>query len=1192
MRSQSNQNTNAVRCGKCFSCLRPNLRKPCMDPVKRMASEESLPSKLGYVSSLLSKMEREFWPLAEKEWSGPDGGHMFRNKWISGLREATTAQEVAKLMLQFEAALKPACFRAHWYKFYPHALMPGTSGVAEDLEDGPVDGNDTSRARDQYDIGSDMSIADFAKSKGEWEERRLHNTAAPSGSKKLGPPKFLIRQAVLDAGRKPIPGVRYRQGTWRMNNDRLKWISEVEGCRTVSDLALAIRKLEGALRWDSATRPRFAVDDVTVCGKRVNGEGHIDYALIKSRKDGRRGDAQGAEGNEEVDDEDTDAVPSTAVWAAETSIPLWVIKSYEEVHRRQLARETIQAMHTSRPSETKEGDVPIQDGPSSIQLCGMCYNTNDSHSTSPFTPKCKVCLRQFHGLCLIMTDDEVKAAWEGKLLVKVGAGEAGGADDETDGDMKDNEDNQELKDEEGTAGRSTLIAAERGGEEGPDTTPDATTKGGKWTCVGCMVNEKLIARLLKTARAGQHLPGTMFSPNSAADNRKAASKKPGRPAKPFFERSDYTTAEKKELLRRLKTANKPEMFDMEMDDRFNLNPTGDMPYDQLELGGESPTKCPVCRYPDLGRPLIPCSGCLREFHAECFGIVSMEPHHWNTKTIKCAECLGKRVRAPAEAVILAAIEAAQEPPSDAPSIQDRVKQRSQRARMAKEAQIAEDAKKANWMEAADRVMTRVYRMQVAEPFRFPVPTEVLTDYTNYVEQPMDLETVRDELYTYESPLDVVKNMKLIVDNCVAYNGPDSKVSGQAQHMMKSFTRIWKKEGLPLPGDEVAPDLLAKVGGPDATAPKDDDAPYLRVAHLLNGEPAPDWMRRIGKVFGQLGKLECVEPFLRPVPKGYANYHEVIRRPMDFSTIKGKLNEGRYLDPSQVLLDVDLIWQNCASFNHPDAPIIQDLHESKAEFEKYWVAGKVMVPVGDGVVIKKDDATLEMGAEWMEPARSVLYRLINFVPQASWFYEPVDEREVPGYRAAVPNPICLKQISEQLNNGKYSSTSALWADVEQIVRNSEAFNGPDDEVTEGARLVFSAFKKYWKNLNLTPPSDDGSLDAFFDTEWISSSLACIDGVLSHPLADPFAAPVSERSAPGYSKIVKRPMDFSTIKYNLEKGSYQSALQVAEDISLIFQNCRAYNPAGDEIRAYGCTVEAMVRQAWERAELPVPKKWRKR
>ena len=1162
MRSPNSQNVSTLRCGKCFSCLRPNLRKPCMEPVKKSAGDEESHSKLGYVSALLSKMERDFWPLAEKQWAGADGGHMFRNKWITGVRDATTAEELANLMLQLEAALRPTCFRAHWYKYYPASLMPGGvsiggAGGLEDPEDGPMDANDTSRSRDQYDIGSDMSIAEFSKSQGEWEEKNFDNTAAPPGSKRLGPPKFLIRQAVLNAGRKPIPGVKYRYGTWKMNNDRLKWISEVEGCKTVSDLALAIRKLEAALRWDSATRPRFVVDDVSVRGKRLDEYGIVEYALVKAKPKKEDGGDTEAEEIVADEDDDPDAVPPSAVWAAETNIPLWVIKGYEELQRRSSARETIQAMHIPRDDPTT---AP------SAQLCGQCYNTNASHEKSTFTPQCKVCLRQFHGLCLIMTDEEVQAAKEGQLT----ATRAAGSDDE---------------DEAQTDG----------------TTPTAKTSnangrsGEGWTCVGCTVNEKLIARLVKTARAGQHLPGTVFGSNTSAEKWKSTgSKKPGRPAKPFFERSDYCVAERKELLRRLKAAENPDLFKIDADDRFSLNSTS-LSYDEIECDGKNPTKCTVCRYPDLGRPLIPCSGCSREFHAECFGIVSVEPHHWNAKTIKCAECLGKRVRAPAEAVILAAIEAAQAPTEDAASIQDRVKQRSQRSRIAKEAQIAEDAKRANWMEAADRVLTRIYRMQVAEAFRFPVPTEILTDYTNYVEHPMDLETIRDELYTYESPFDVVKNMKLIVDNCLAYNGPEAKVTGQGQHMMKSFMRVWKKEGLPLPGDDIAPDLLARVGGTEAVsaAPEEDDGPYLRVAHLLDGEPAPDWVRRIGKVLGQLSKLECVVEFLTPVPKNTPSYYEIIRRPMDFKTIKTKLIEGKYLDPSQVLLDVDLIWQNCLTYNNPDALIIQDLNESKEEFEKLWAAGKVMVPIGDGVVIKKDeDGAKEPGSEWMEPARSVLYRLINFVPQASWFYEPVDERDVPGYRALVDNPVCLKQISDQLNAGQYASAAALWADVELIVRNSETFNGPDNEITEGARLVFSSFKKYWKNLNLAHPSDDGSLDAFFDTEWISSSLACIDGVLAHPLCDPFAAPVNERTAPGYTKVIKRPMDFSTIKYNLEKGSYQSALQVAEDISLIFSNCRAYNPSGEEVRAMGTMVEAMIRQKWESAELPVPKRWRRR
>jgi hypothetical protein len=1126
LNSQGRQIT--MRCGKCFSCLRPNLKRACMNPTKKAAVPDGEShSKLGYVCALLIKMEREFWSLAENQWSGADGGHMFRNQWISGVRDATNAGQVADLMMQFEAALRPACFRAHWYKYYPSSLLPAGVGGDDLVEDVPgIDGGDSSRSRDVYDLSSDMSIAKFSKSRSEWETKHFEKSVPPSAKKKLGPPKFLIRQAILNAGRKPIPGVKYRQGVWRMNNERLKWISEVENCKTISDVALAIRKLERALRWDSATKPKFStqlmLNDIYIRGKRVDEEGNVEYALVKAKSQRKNATLDEGTGNDDEEnlDEDEDNLPDSAVWALETRIPLWLIKSYEETNRRQAARVAMQAAHAPQSGPSSSNDVKKEE-PESGHLCGLCYNSNDSHSNCLFI-KCKVCARHFHGHCVIMTDEEVK-----------------------------------------------------------ETEPD------DWTCPGCIANEKLINRLAKTPKAGQNLPGVDPKDEKPRSTNK---KHPGRPPKPFFERSDYSIAERKEILRRLRASDHPELFDIEDEDReaINLDPPSIMPFDGMVADQENPTSCPVCQYPDLGRPLIQCTGCSREFHRECFGIVSNESRLWDLKTIKCAECSGKRVRPPTESVVMAAIEAAQLPASNASSIQERVKQRSQRARQAKEAQAAEDANKAKWMEAADRVMTRVYRMQVAEPFRFPIPVDVLTDYTNYVESPMDLETIRDELYSFESPLDVVNRMKMIVDNCLAYNGDDSKVTGQAQHMLKSFMRIWKKEGLPLSGEEISDELMAKVG--ESKVQTADDAPYLRVVHLLDGEPAADWQRRVGKVLGQLSRLDCVEPFLRPVPKGFLNYHEVIRRPMDLGTIKSKMADGRYLDPSQVLLDMDLIWTNCASFNASDAPIIEDMHQSKEEFEKLWVAGKVMTPSADGVSTKRDDA--HSSGDWVESARSVLYRLINFVPQASWFYEPVDETEFPGYNNIVTNPVCLKQISEQLNNGQYSSPGALWADVELITKNSEAFNGPEDEVTEGARVVNVAFRKYWKNFGLPNPSEVGSLESLFEMEWISSAIACVDAILANPLADPFAAPVSERTAPGYTKVVKRPMDFSTIKFNLEKGSYSTALQVAEDVSLIFQNCRAYNPAGDEIRALGCQVEAIIRKMWANAELPVPKRWRKR
>lgn len=63
------------------------------------------------------------------------------------------------------------------------------------------------------------------------------------------------------------------------------------------------------------------------------------------------------------------------------------------------------------------------------------------------------------------------------------------------------------------------------------------------------------------------------------------------------------------------------------------------------------------------------------------------------------------------------------------------------------------------------------------------------------------------------------------------------------------------------------------------------------------------------------------PFLRPV-KNYEvpDYHDLISHPMDFGTIKYKLNMGEYHTDSQVMNDAALVFQNCNTYNEADSEI--------------------------------------------------------------------------------------------------------------------------------------------------------------------------------------------------------------------------------------------------------------------------------
>ncbi|XP_015231439.1 PREDICTED: tripartite motif-containing protein 66-like [Cyprinodon variegatus] len=67
------------------------------------------------------------------------------------------------------------------------------------------------------------------------------------------------------------------------------------------------------------------------------------------------------------------------------------------------------------------------------------------------------------------------------------------------------------------------------------------------------------------------------------------------------------------------------------------------------------------------------------------------------------------------------------------------------------------------------------------------------------------------------------------------------------------------------------------------------------------------------------------PFHEPVSPLARHYYQIIKRPMDLSVIKAKLNNSsprHYSSPDQFVADVYLMFRNCAKFNYPDSEVAQ------------------------------------------------------------------------------------------------------------------------------------------------------------------------------------------------------------------------------------------------------------------------------
>ncbi|XP_040836276.1 bromodomain-containing protein 8-like isoform X1 [Ochotona curzoniae] len=88
------------------------------------------------------------------------------------------------------------------------------------------------------------------------------------------------------------------------------------------------------------------------------------------------------------------------------------------------------------------------------------------------------------------------------------------------------------------------------------------------------------------------------------------------------------------------------------------------------------------------------------------------------------------------------------------------------------------------------------------------------------------------------------------------------------------------------------------------------------------------------------------------------------------------------------------------------------------------------------------------------------------------------------------------------------------------------------------------------------------------------------IASHRFSSPFLKPVSERQAPGYKDVVKRPMDLTSVKRNLSKGRIRTLAQFQRDLMLMFQNAVMYNDSDHHV--YHMAVE-MQREVLEQIQV---------
>uniref|UniRef100_A0A672KG86 Bromodomain adjacent to zinc finger domain, 2Ba n=1 Tax=Sinocyclocheilus grahami TaxID=75366 RepID=A0A672KG86_SINGR len=127
---------------------------------------------------------------------------------------------------------------------------------------------------------------------------------------------------------------------------------------------------------------------------------------------------------------------------------------------------------------------------------------------------------------------------------------------------------------------------------------------------------------------------------------------------------------------------------------------------------------------------------------------------------------------------------------------------------------------------------------------------------------------------------------------------------------------------------------AKKNTSTPPAPKPDSPACVKRAKTARDNNRDLGLCRI--LLAELERHQDAWPFLTPVKlKSVPGYRKVIKKPMDFSTIREKLVSSQYQNLETFIIDVNLVFDNCEKFNEDNSDIGRAGHNMRKFFEKRW-----------------------------------------------------------------------------------------------------------------------------------------------------------------------------------------------------------------------------------------------------------------
>ncbi|XP_031980403.1 bromodomain-containing protein 8 isoform X3 [Corvus moneduloides] len=450
-----------------------------------------------------------------------------------------------------------------------------------------------------------------------------------------------------------------------------------------------------------------------------------------------------------------------------------------------------------------------------------------------------------------------------------------------------------------------------------------------------------------------------------------------------------------------------------------------------------------------------------------------------------------------------------------------------------------------WKKAIMLVWRAAANHRYANVFLQPVTDDIAPGYHSIVQRPMDLSTIKKNIENglIRTTAEFQRDIMLMFQNAVMYNSSDHDVYHMAVEMQRDvLEQIQQFLATQLMMQTSESGISAKsLRGRDSTRKQDasekDSVPMGSPAFLLSLFMGHAWKSELESLKSENSDFQSLPDWDSSLDldvRSWRNSEEVAMGKLEGSSQEKdhemELSEPLWKDDSEDYQEAEKPCEsdNLFQFLLEVTQMLESFCISSTESSQtpwdYCSSGKQ----SDGEEVRcqeKTTGTTVSGAE-----ESQLHILAEDEKE-HFLGREGKTQETPGEPplGELPPP---EMSAQALDQDDSNSTSAA----------------PELDSTGSP------------NMHLLQPSWNNPLQHLILKKRLLSIWRMI---ASHRFSSPFLKPVSEKQAPGYKDVVKRPMDLTSIKRRLSKGHIQSVMQFQCDLMLMFQNAVMYNSSNHHV-----------------------------